>query len=128
MVPWVIVASTYHPTHLHWTGLIIFDMVAGPAVTPIMGVMSGVVDFPWRRLPLLAVMGSLALVLVLYVWTNPTGPNSDPQGAPLGYGLALVAAFLGFSILLLVGTSIGTLSRFGYRALSRQRRLGPSSA
>lgn len=75
----------------------------------------------------LAFSAGFVLTMVIYVWTNPTGPNSGPEGAPLGYAVVFIAAYIGFAALLALGLAIGLLCKLLYRAMIGTRRKSPST-
>lgn len=126
LVPWVIVAGTYPDTgssggdHITW--IVAIALLLGPALAPVMGIALGFDADPLLRMPVLAFGAGFALTMVIYVWTNPTGPNADPQGAPLGYAVIFIAAYIGFAVLLALGLSLGLFFKVIYRAIKGARR------
>jgi hypothetical protein len=130
-MPWAIVAATYPGTgssggdHITW--IIAIALLLGPALAPVMGIALGFDGDPWLRMPVLAFGAGFALTMVIYVWTNPTGPNSDPQGAPLGYAVIFIAAYIGFAVLLALGLSLGLFFKVTYRAIKGVRRKPPGT-
>jgi hypothetical protein len=131
LVPWAIVAGTNPDTgssgagHITWT--IAFATLLGPALTPLMGIALSFDADPWFRMPAVAFGAGFVLTMVIYVWTNPTGPNSDPQGAPLGYAVIFLAAYIGFAVLLALGLSLGLFFKLIYRAIKGARRKPPTA-
>jgi 4-amino-4-deoxy-L-arabinose transferase-like glycosyltransferase len=123
LVPWV-VAFVTHPADKHLSaGAGVALAIGDGAVTIIAGALTAFDGYPWRRLPVLVGAAGVLLTLVLYIATNPTGQNSDPQGAPLGYAVAFVAIGVAALLLLSAGVAIGLTIGRGLRLASARSRV-----
>jgi hypothetical protein len=118
VLPWI-AAFIMHPGGWDLSATTVAALAIGNGVvTVVAGGLTSLDGRPWRRLPLLAGAVDIVLTLVFHVATNPTGPNLDPQGAPLGYAVEFVIILVAAVILLVVGILFGLTVRFGLRATS----------
>jgi hypothetical protein len=118
IVPWVILAATHAINKNRFTETDAVLLIVDATITVLLGLVIGLNTHPWKRLVIVAGAGTFVLTMVIYVATNPTGPNSDPQGAPLGYAVVFIALGIAISSLLAVGVLFGLLSERGHGKLT----------
>jgi len=122
VVPWLVFILTFTPrevVHPSWEA--IAGLLLGFALAPVLGLAVSFGVEPWFWVPVLAFAASCGLTIILYIWTNPTSPGSDPEGAPLGYAVLFVATLICFAVLLGFGCSVGLLFRMLYRTAVRHK-------